>query len=531
METEVKLPTGVSGGGLTTSGVSIVGRVGRGLGALSLNAAIQILGQVAIVPVALYAWGKIRYGEWIVLTGLVTVLRLTDLGLQTLVVNRMCASFARGDRVEMQRDLSSALRVQIPLVMMVASCCAVVLVALPLEQILDLRTVTGATFYLVAMLLVIELLIGVPMGVLGGIYRATGKLARAGVIGACQQFALLGSTLVLIAWSVGFASLVCIRVTIALIVSTWTLYDLRRLYPWLHLFPRDGKWRDGARMIAPGLFFIIIPLADYLSTQFTLVVVQGSLAGGEVSRLATHRTVVNMAMMVSGLLTSTMWPELTTLHARSQKDRLIKAHRSLARINMWLVALVALGMLPFIPLIYPSWTAGTLHLDSWTLAFLVSRMLLWGIWSASMTLLCAINRQKSVALVLLGAAVLTSAFSLWLVPMIGIGGAALAQLAGDVCVSAWLIPLLAAEVTQDCFSNFISETGWALLTGILVPVALGLMGWWMIHSELLRFLLIVPLVSSLALVLIWRQLTPIEKELGRGIYRRLVNRLVLTGSP
>ncbi len=525
-----KLSIPVSANELSTTGVSIVDRVGRGLGALSLTVAIQALSQIAIVPVALYAWGKIRYGEWIVLTGLVTILKLTDLGLQTFVVNRMCASFARGDLAEMQRDLSNALRVQIPLVLAIALACALILIVLPLEWVLDLQTVAGTTLYFVAMLLMIELLMGVPMGVLAGFYRATGRLARAGVIGACQQSVLLGSTIALIAGSAGFATVAAVRVAIALIASIWIFFDLRRLYPWLHLLPRDGKWRDGARMIAPGLFFMLIPLADYLSTQFTLMVVQGSLAGGEVSRLATHRTVINMAMMVSGLLTSTVWPELTSLHARSQWDKLIKAHRSLARMNMWLVGVVAIGILPFLPLIYPSWTAGRLSIDSWTLGFLVSRMLLWGAWSASMTLLCAINRQKSVALVLLGASVLTSVISLWLVPKIGISGAALAQLAGDVCISAWLIPWLAAKETQDRLGSFLSQTFKALITGILIPVAIGLLAWRLIDSELLRLLLIVPFVSALTFVLMWTQLTPTEKGLGLGIFQRLLNRPALTES-
>lgn len=515
---------------LNTSSASIVGRVGRGLGALSLNAGIQAVGQLAIVPVALYAWGKIRYGEWIVLTGLVMVLRLTDLGLQTFVVNRMCASFATGDRTNMQRDLSNALRIQIPLIVMIALACGVILAVLPLERMLDLQTIGGTTLFLVAMLLTIELLMGVPMGVLAGVYRATGRLARAGVIGACQQFAIIGSTIALIAGSAGFATIAATRVAIGVVVSAWILFDLRRLYPWLHLFPRNGKWQDGARMIAPGVFFVLIPLADYLSTQFTLMVVQGSLAAGEASRLATHRTIVNLAMMVSGLLTSSMWPELTSLHARLERDRLIKAHRSLARMNMWLVGAIVIGMLPFIPIIYPAWTARRLEIDTFTLAFLVSRMVLWGMWSASVILLCAINRQKLVALVLIGAAVLTSAISILLVSQIGISGAALAQLIGDVCVSAWLIPWLAAKEIQDHFGGFVSETGKALVTGILIPIGLGLLAWRLIDSELLRLLLIVPSVACLALVFMWRQLTPNEKGFGLGIYRRLVSRPVLTGS-
>jgi O-antigen/teichoic acid export membrane protein len=494
-------------------------RVSKGFGALSLSAASQIVGQLTIVPVALYAWGKVRYGEWVLLTGLVTLLRLSDLGMQTFVVNRLCASYARGERDEMQRNLHNALRVQIPLVVAVAAIVGSFLLLVPVDQALTLQTVSRLVFQAVAMLLVFELLIGVPMGVIAGIYRATGRLARAGVIGACQQGAIMLLTIALIVSHADFVTLAAVRVGIAVLISIFILSDLHHLYPWLRLWPGEGDWREGAKMIGPGLFFMMIPLADYLANQFTLMVLQRSINGGEVSRLATHRTVVNFAVMASGLLTNAVWPELTSLHARSQTDQLIKTHRSLARINMWLVGAVAFGMLPFLPLIYPSWTVGRLTLDSWTLTFLVTRILLWGIWSASMTVLCAINKQRSVALVLFGAASLTSVLSILLIPKIGMGGAALAQLIGDLSVSAWLIPLLACREVKDSFGKFFSGTAAALFQGILIPIGLGLIGWRLIHSEPIRLLVLIPVVSAIALALMWRQLASYERSHLFGLVR------------
>jgi O-antigen/teichoic acid export membrane protein len=493
------------------TGSGFVKRVSKGFGALSLSASTQILGQLTIVPVALYAWGKVRYGEWILLTGLVTLLRLTDLGLQTFVVNRLCASYARNERDEMQRSLQDALRVQLPLVLAVGFVAAIVLTVLPVHRLLALQTVSRTTFSIVTMLLVTELLIGVPMGVVAGIYRATGRLARGSIVGACQQFAIVAITIGLVAGHAGFVSLAFTRVAIAVVVSAWILYDLHRHYPWLYIWSGEGDWRKGARMIGPGLFFIMIPLADYISTQFTLMVLQRSLDGAEVSRLATHRTVVNLAVMVSGLLTTAVWPELTALHARSEAEQLRKAHRSLARMNMWLVGAVALGMLPFIPLIYPSWTAGRLAVDPWTLAFLITRMLVWGIWSASMTMLCAINRQKVLAAVLLGAATLTSMLAIWLIPRIGMSGAALAQLIGDLAIPAWLIPMLASQETKGSFSQFVAGTALALLKGLLIPMAVGLIGWRLIHSEWIRLVVLVPAVSFLAIGLMWTQLASYER--------------------
>lgn len=490
---------------------ALVTRVSKGVGALSLGALVQIIGQLSLVPVALYFWGKVRYGEWILLTGLVSLLRLTDLGLQTFVVNRLCSSYARDDRDQMQAVLHSALRVQIPLALFALLTIAIVLTTFPLRQALALQTVAGVDLYIVAILLAAELLVNVPMGVVAGIYRATSRLSRAAVLGASQQFSVVVLTILLVTLRANFASVAAVRLGAVIVLSLCIVYDLHRLHPWLKLWPGRGSLRQGIWMIGPGLFFLMIPVADYLSTQFSLLLLQRSLAGGEVSRLATHRTVVNVAAMVSGLLTTAMWPEITALHARSQSQQLIKAHRTLVRLNLWLVAGVSLGMLPFISLIYSTWTGGRLSIDSWTLAFLLIRMLLWGIWSASMTMLCAINRQRSVACVLLGAATLTSVLSLWLIPRFGISGAALSQLLGDLAVCAWVIPLLASREIQDSVTGLLAAISSAFVSGVFVPIALGFIGWRLVQSEILRFIVVIPAVSCLALVLIWRQMVPYER--------------------
>src|SRR5262249_19005544 len=161
------------------------------------------------------------------------------------------------------------------------------------ERALNYQTIGGLDLTAVLLLLALELLIGVPMGVIGGIYRATGRLKRGAMICNLQQFFLFAGTFAFVLGHQNFVIVAAARVAIAVAISFFIIHDLRKLYPWLHLSPLAGIWRAGAGMIIPGLFFFAVPLADYLANQFTLLVLQKNLDGGEVSRLATHRSAVN----------------------------------------------------------------------------------------------------------------------------------------------------------------------------------------------------------------------------------------------
>src|SRR5204862_7374310 len=112
-----------------------------------------------------------------------------------------------------------------------------VLLVLPIDRLLALQTISRTTFQVVAMLLAFELLLGIPMGVIAGIYRATGRLPRAAVIGASQQGAAMILTVALIVFHADFITLAAARVAVAILFSGFILYDLRRLHPWLRLRP------------------------------------------------------------------------------------------------------------------------------------------------------------------------------------------------------------------------------------------------------------------------------------------------------
>ena len=506
--------------------MSGVARIVQGAGALSLGSFVGVVSQLTTVPLALYAWGQLMYGEWVLVSGLVTSLKIADLGLQTFVVNRMTAHYARGERDEMRRVLHDALVVQIPLALLTLVALVAIVASAPVERMLHLQT-APATFPLLAALLAGEVLIGVPMGTVAGLYRATGRLARGAIVGtALQTSTLVVSVMLLLAGTdlVGFAAG---RLAVSIVGGVAILIDLRRLVPWLPLWPASGTlrrgWARGWTMVTPGMLFLLIPMADFVANQMTLLIVQWGVDAAEVARLATHRTLVNSAVLLSGIFTNATWPELTAMEARGETARLTEAHRSFVKFNLWLTGGVALLSVPLIPLVYPSWTAGRLAVDDVTIALLVARTVVWAVWNASAVALMASNRHRPVVIALGWSSLVTVVLSFVCVPWMGIRGAAFGLVLGDLAIAAWAVPLAACRSVGDAFRRFAIGLAAAAWWGLAIPTAVGSALWLLLPTPWARYTVALPVAAACAATLMYTHLSRAEHR----ILDRLVSRRAL----
>ncbi len=456
------------------NGVVTAKRVGRGLMALGAGFVVNTLGQIITVPLALWAWGTTRYGEWILLSGLVTLLRTTDLGIQTYVVNCLCQAFVRDERAHFNIIINSAIKIQCIIIITLFLIVCLLALGLPIANILAMTSVSDNVVRWAFVLLAADLLLSVPLGVVGGVYRATKRLPRAAVISAAQQLATLVISLCLIGLHRGFEDVAAARLAVTILTGIYLLIDLKRIHPWLNISTTAGHLRNGVQMVLPGLLFLLIPLADFVGQQCLLLVISSRSGGDEVSHFATHRTMVNIAQLVSGTFMAALWCEMTSLHSAGSALQLQRLNRLAVRCNLAVVSVIILSIVILSGPIYSRWTGGRLELSVSTLVLLGVRTILWAMWSTSQTLLMATNRQKPVGLTLLSSAVVSNIVAYTCLPLLGISGAAVGCLAGDV-LCAWVMPKVAANQTGQPLTIMTRETlrslGVSTVGAILMGVA------------------------------------------------------------
>ncbi len=501
-----------------------MGRILRGSGALALSAVASIGMQLLVVPAAIAAWGAPQYGEWIVISGAVTVFQLADLGLQTYVINSICAAWAKEKIDEFHQILWDALAVQTRIVgALILLVCGVLWLA-PVNSWLSLHTINRSTAALALGILSVDLLLNIPLGVVSGIYRATGRFARNAMMGVVQKFGALALTLVMLYYRRGFVSLAATRLLVTLAGVVWLLLDFPRLYPWLRFRLARADLRRGLAMLLPGALFLLIPAADYATNQVSLMIAQHQLSGLEVAGLATHRTIFNSAQMASNFLLLAVWPELTVLYAREDRDKMRQVLGVLTRINCLLVLFVVAGMLAASQWLYPMWTRKSLHFDGVLAVLLAAKTLCWGYWSVSSMILMSINRPSFAAKAAAWSGAIATSLSFALIPRIGIRGAALASLIADLAVSVWFVPRCASTLTGGTYREFLLGPTRTAAAAVLVPALLiGFSMTAIAANPTIRAVLLLGALGSLA-VGIRFAFSAEERRVFLGLVRRLAGR-------
>ncbi|MBK9264602.1 MAG: lipopolysaccharide biosynthesis protein [Polyangiaceae bacterium] len=493
--------------------------------ALSLGAVIHILGQIIVVPIGMATWQKERWGEWLSISALVMFLNLTDLGVQTHVVNKMNAHYARGKTDEMLHELHSALRIQGPLAIVVWTIGAVAFYFLPLQSWLGIRTATTLETYLTVIIFGAELLLNVPFGVVSSTYRAAQQLPRAAVIFTIKRVIEVVLLSVLMLCRAPFWAVAVGRVLMVLVLYSLVIRDLHRRFSWFSLRPLGGNARDGLAMLPSGALFLLAALADYLANQGNLMIIQGALGGIAVAQLATHRTIASMGKIVATQLASAIWPELTSLEALGDKERIIRLHRTAAKLVAFMAGIPLLAFFPMSAWVYQAWTMRELSLDAVILGIFILQTILWGVWYAGWTVLMATNRQGRLVWLLAINAFISMSLCVLLVPSMGIRGAAVSMLVADCVIAVWAIPRAACIALGDKPLGFVREVFLAIGLGLVAPALMSAGAYVVLPAGAARALVTPVVFLVMALPLLWISLLPEERALCLRMLDKIRHRL------
>lgn len=270
---------------------------------------IGLLASLITVPLTFRYLGAERYGLWMVLLSLISVMSFADLGIGNGLINVISEAYGKDDRALAKEYITSAFVMLLGIALVLAIAGAAGYPFVPWMRLFNVRSgavaADGAQAFLV---LYGWFALSVPLGVIvraqaglqqgylpqivGGFGSILSLLALLGVI------ALQGS----LAWLVFASTFGTIAATL---VNGWILF---REHPWLVPAWHAYRANFAVKILKLGLMFFVLQCAFVIGYNSDNIVIAQVLGAAAVAAYAVPQKLFSFIAMVVGMGISPLWP-------------------------------------------------------------------------------------------------------------------------------------------------------------------------------------------------------------------------------
>ena len=420
---------------------SLQRRLIAGFGANTFSRLSTTLTQVFSVPVFLSHWGVHLYGEWILLNTIPSYLGLSDVGFGSVAGNEM-TMLAAAQNFEQALVVFQSVWV---LTTVITSLIGLLLIAavwfLPLGAWLHVHAISPADTKLIVLLLGLAVLLGMQETLFQAAFRCVGKyplgtMAKSLVVLAAFLSTMLGVGLHLSPVPV---MVLYVAVNAVGVLALWVL--LRREVPWIRFGIRHAQWAVIRRLTGPAFSYMSFPLVNALNLQGILVVIGYVMGPVAVVTFNTARTISRSATQGMNLINNSIWPEMSAAFGVGAMDVARMLHRRACQISLLLCLGITFGVAILGDWIWRVWTVGKVPIDPVLLNIMLLQMVVSAFWFTSSVVPLATNQHQRMAKAMLIATVLALvlAWVLMHVNSLGLRGAAIALLAGDLFTAVYVV--------------------------------------------------------------------------------------------
>jgi O-antigen/teichoic acid export membrane protein len=432
-------------------------RVTKGTLANVIGQALNVAGQLALVPVLLSSWGNQTYGEWLALSAMVAYLTTLDLGMQSYVINRLNQCNALNKMEDYTRLLHTGLLVNIVIPMAGFVLMLPLIFTSPIAKWLHLRDTDPTTAAWVTALLSLQVVYSIGYGMLNGVYRTIDDYSRGQMISNVRYALNLILTIVAVASGVKMKGLALVQLLLLVATSIYVYVDISRRRPDINVGLSHADWRMGLRFIGPSSMFLGIQLIAAISIQGSTLLVNAMFGAGTLVVFASLRTVSNLIKQAGSTVQHALWPELTALDAQSNRDSLRTLHLLGAKAVMSIAVCATVFLMIMGDDLIQFWTRGRVQYDPTLMIAFMILACSQSQWFCSSVLLSAVNHQKTVLQYTTVSSVAGFVAGYFLARWLGVVGFVYGLTITDFLVCALPIPARACKLIGESRRRFFFE--------------------------------------------------------------------------
>lgn len=374
---------------------------------------VTIAAQLLLIPFFLSAWGTDRYADWLILTGIPTLLTLLDLGVSQASANKATVLAGAGDKSGARQSMQTALAFSLGICVLIVLLSITLAPAVNWNALLNLKTITNNDSSLIIIIMSFYLCTSILGGPLDGWFRTIDRTATGAFLLANRRMAdILVSLIVLTMGGNPIDLAVALLITQTIAFTTLTLIA-RALSPWPVLGLRYASLQELKSIYRPALAYASFPLAQLITLQGGLQVLNQVAPPQVVVGYVMARTLMRMIIQLGVVINNALKPEISRQAGRGD---LVATRNFTLKVTRWVFSICACAYATLIiigPYFITLWGHGKVSVSSIELSLIGLHTLPNVAWFIPAAILIATNRHIKLAAIYSTSSVIT--LGVWII--------------------------------------------------------------------------------------------------------------------
>jgi O-antigen/teichoic acid export membrane protein len=396
--------------------------------------AINLGVQLVATPIFLANWSAETYGLWLLFLTFSGVLQIFDTGHQAYMENEFLR-IGPQNKPKIEEYLSSSIPIAL-FIALLELISVFLLIMFGGLQVLGIENEQKSTSF--ATLLILHSICWLVFGSVGGLLvrvaTAFGYYSLFAWWGMAMQLLTATVPLIIVLCGGSFFAAGLGMLSAVLVINIAMVFSLVRIFRVEELSIARPSLNVGLRNFAKSLILIGDSVVDFIRQNGIRLVLSPLAGTSQMAMFATTRTGANVVLQGLGTITGPIKPELMRFIGLRDQSRIDSCFATLWIVVTFILSPAMVILQTFIGQFFEMWTRGKIPFDPFLFGVLSLSVLVSALAQPALTVVHGNNLLRARLLLSTFAGIIVIGCIFCLVPLIGIRGAGLALLFGELSV-------------------------------------------------------------------------------------------------
>lgn len=357
---------------------------------------VNVINQIALIPLFIKFWGVEKYGDWIIISTIMSFFAMSNVGFNDVIANKFVIAHTE-NKIDLCRKYITNNYFLLTFISVVCIIgISVFVLFFDINTLFGTRVTTNRELLFVVYFLFFQIITAQFSAVLNAVYRSVKKTYIAFYLEDGAKIIELIIMLVCIYYNSSFVLLSILLVFPKILLWIYKILNTPKYFSY-YFSVKDFDYELLKEAAIPSLSFMAFPLGYALINQgFTLIIAK-NFSVEILILFNTTRTLCNFIKTFIGIYQVSVWPEYSIAYGNNNIDKMRKIHRNSLYISVVTTLVIGIFLLLTGSVIYKYWTNNEIKFNFDLMVVFLSSIFIGNIWYSSSVVQMATNKHSSIS--------------------------------------------------------------------------------------------------------------------------------------